>query len=206
MSQLKVFVYPVDIKPNIKKGMMIKTSEAAARGLIRKGKLKEATAEQAKQHEEEIKKKASEVAGKKKSADKATLDKLAERKRKDKEAQEKNDAKRVQPKGSTNADDAKTGDGGDEKPLIKRTNEEIESYAVEKGIDLGDTKKKAEMVKLIEEELARRASEGDGGSDDETVDHEVTEEDLEENPDWVEAGYNVGDVIQVQKPTDEDDE
>lgn len=58
------------------------------------------------------------------------------------------------------AEPAAAGDGdGDDKPLEKRTVEQLKAYAAEHDIDLGDASKKAEILDKITSELARREAE-----------------------------------------------
>ena len=47
----------------------------------------------------------------------------------------------------------------DDKPLEKRTVEQLKAYADEQKIDLGDASKKAEILDKITSELARREAE-----------------------------------------------
>jgi hypothetical protein len=51
------------------------------------------------------------------------------------------------------------GDGDTDKPLDKRTVEQLKDYAAEQNIDLGDAGKKAEILDRITTELARREAE-----------------------------------------------
>lgn len=49
----------------------------------------------------------------------------------------------------------------DDKPLEKRTVDQLKAYAAEHGIDLGDAGKKAEILDRIVTELQRRETEDD---------------------------------------------
>lgn len=52
-------------------------------------------------------------------------------------------------------------DSGDDKPLEKRTVEQLKAFAAAREIDLGDASKKAEILDAITTELARREGEAD---------------------------------------------
>lgn len=57
------------------------------------------------------------------------------------------------------ADPAKPAEPEADKPLEKRNIDELRAYAAEQDIDLGDAKKKAEILDAITTELARREAE-----------------------------------------------
>ncbi len=63
--------------------------------------------------------------------------------------------------------------------------------------------KDGSVTKLIRAEydafVASEAQEAGTGGSDETIDHEVTQEDLDNNPELVAAGVAVGDTIQIPK-------
>ncbi|MEV6544399.1 hypothetical protein [Streptomyces sp. NPDC051665] len=52
-------------------------------------------------------------------------------------------------------------DSNSDKPLEKRTVDQLKAYAAEQEIDLGDASKKAEILDTITTELARREAEKD---------------------------------------------
>jgi len=59
----------------------------------------------------------------------------------------------------SSADAAKPAEPVDDKPLEKRTVDQLKAYADEQDIDLGDASKKAEILDAITTELARREAE-----------------------------------------------
>lgn len=56
------------------------------------------------------------------------------------------------------------------------------------------------MTKTPEQKAAEKAAKAAATAAPEMVDHEVTQEDLDNNPELVTEGVAVGDVIQIPKP------
>lgn len=99
-----------------------------------------------------------------------------------------------QPKAGVQKKDGTTGTAGTQdkqpKAVTDMNHAELKAYAKELGLSQGG--KQADLVARITEHLAKQI-------EDEMIDHVVTEEDLEANPELAEEGVKVGDTIKVPK-------
>lgn len=91
-------------------------------------------------------------------------------------------------KGGTETVEA--GAGAGPKPLTEMKHAELKAYAKELG--LSQAGKAEDLVARISEHLAKTVEE-------EMMDHVVTEDDLEANPELAEKGVKVGDTIKIPK-------